>query len=331
MITLSPKNRHAPNSQSDHGALDPGAPEPGGLHQRGERQDPPFSKVVGAHDEAHVLDGDDQGNRPEDQRDHAVILPGSPGPHRRQLRRPSSRHTAGSCRCRRTPLPVRRVRAWILRSAGAPDDAHPAPSSLIAAPVHRDDDDLQQSTLDVIAGDTMCRTCIDPAPRVTRTSVPMSAVSGTSLDASTPSLPVHLPIRLPRHGRETGPGSSDRRWPLPRVSVSPASVRSRHRQRHTRVPAGVKREWLMPASSQHEQGSVRWMRKRRRVKTRTTGAGEPGREGPWTSTGGPEPAGAVMHPGSCWLSGGPDVRAAGTGVPRQQGRRSSVPSARLVW
>ena len=41
-------------------------------HQRHQRQHAPLAVVVGAHDEEQVLDRDDQRDRPEDQRQHAV-------------------------------------------------------------------------------------------------------------------------------------------------------------------------------------------------------------------------------------------------------------------
>ena len=45
-------------------------PEP--LDERDEGHDPALAVVVGAHDEGHVLDRDDDRDRPEDERDHAV-------------------------------------------------------------------------------------------------------------------------------------------------------------------------------------------------------------------------------------------------------------------
>ena len=42
------------------------------LDERDEGHDPAFALVVGAHDEGHVLDRDDDRDRPEDERDHAV-------------------------------------------------------------------------------------------------------------------------------------------------------------------------------------------------------------------------------------------------------------------
>jgi hypothetical protein len=42
------------------------------LDQRDQRHDPALAVVVGAHDERHVLDRDDQRDRPEDERDDAV-------------------------------------------------------------------------------------------------------------------------------------------------------------------------------------------------------------------------------------------------------------------
>ena len=46
--------------------------DPPAADQRGQRHDPAVATVVGAHDEAGVLDRDDDHQRPEDQRHDAV-------------------------------------------------------------------------------------------------------------------------------------------------------------------------------------------------------------------------------------------------------------------
>ena len=77
-----------------------------------EGHDAALAVVVGAHDEGHVLDRDDDRHRPEDQRDDAVDVAGrSASRRRRRRRRPSAARRAGWCRCRRRRRRARRARA----------------------------------------------------------------------------------------------------------------------------------------------------------------------------------------------------------------------------
>ena len=57
--------------RDEHGLRRSGA-EHAVLDQRDEGHDPALAVVVGAHDEGDVLDRDDDRDRPEDERDHAV-------------------------------------------------------------------------------------------------------------------------------------------------------------------------------------------------------------------------------------------------------------------
>ena len=66
----SPKNSAAPKMPSVTSAARVG--DLGALKQRGQRHDPAVAAVVRAHDEARVLDRDDDHQRPEDQRNDPV-------------------------------------------------------------------------------------------------------------------------------------------------------------------------------------------------------------------------------------------------------------------
>ena len=79
------------------------------LDERDEGHDPALALVVGAHDEGHVLDRDDDRDRPEDERDHAVdAVLGRRARRGGRRRRPSAARRAGSSRCRRRRHPARR-------------------------------------------------------------------------------------------------------------------------------------------------------------------------------------------------------------------------------
>jgi hypothetical protein len=60
----------AEHAERNQHRLEPGAAQRHPLDQRDQGQDPALAVVVGAHDEEHELDRDDQGDRPEDERDH---------------------------------------------------------------------------------------------------------------------------------------------------------------------------------------------------------------------------------------------------------------------
>ena len=74
----------------------------GALRQRHQRQRAALAVVVGAQDEQHVLERDDDDQRPEDQRHDAEHhLAGERAAGRGRGRGSPSARRAGSCRCRR--------------------------------------------------------------------------------------------------------------------------------------------------------------------------------------------------------------------------------------
>ena len=70
VITPSPKNRQAPMMPMKVSTTR-GLSRRRSLGQRHQGQDAAFALVVGAHHEEHVFDGDDDDQRPEDQREDA--------------------------------------------------------------------------------------------------------------------------------------------------------------------------------------------------------------------------------------------------------------------
>ena len=99
-----------PSEMSTICAERPGEPRP--LDQRDQGHDAALAVVVGAHDERHVLDRDDDRDRPEDERQHAVDRRRRRrAPRRGRRGRRSAARTAGSCRCRRRPRRARRASA----------------------------------------------------------------------------------------------------------------------------------------------------------------------------------------------------------------------------
>ncbi len=66
------EERDPEHPQPDQDQLRPAPAQRRRLHERDQRHDPALAVVVGAHDEGDELDRDDQGDRPEDERDHSV-------------------------------------------------------------------------------------------------------------------------------------------------------------------------------------------------------------------------------------------------------------------
>ena len=76
--------------------------------QRHQRQRPALAPVVGAQHEGDIFDGDDERQRPDDQRQHAEhVVARRPARRRSRRAAPRGRHRSGWCRYRRTPRRAR--------------------------------------------------------------------------------------------------------------------------------------------------------------------------------------------------------------------------------
>ncbi len=109
----------AEHAERDQHRLHPAVAQRRPLDLGDQGQDPALAVVVGAHDEEHELDRDDQRDRPEDQRDHPEDVPFG-RLHRLVVggRRRSAARRAGWCRCRRRRRRAPRGREPPCRAGG---------------------------------------------------------------------------------------------------------------------------------------------------------------------------------------------------------------------
>ena len=118
-MTPSPKKIAVPKMPSTSSApAQPGRSATAVRGQRQHRDQAAFAVVVGAQDQQHVLQRDDDRQRPEDQRQHAEDVVAASAARGRARRLPSA-HTAGWCRCRRRRRRRRRAsgpRGWRRRA-----------------------------------------------------------------------------------------------------------------------------------------------------------------------------------------------------------------------